>query len=88
MTALERLKHLPGWPARMTAPVAAAYMSVSQTTFLTRFGARGVKEGGNTFWAKAQLDQIVAEQFDLVVVPAVADTVEMAYDRWKASRKK
>lgn len=65
MTALDRIKHLPDWPARMTAPVAAAYMGVSASTFLTRFKAHGVREGANLLWARAQLDQIVAEQFGL-----------------------
>ena len=60
-----KLDLLPDWPARMTADVAALYMGVSRTTFLTRFGARGVKEGANVFWAKAQLDRIVADQFGL-----------------------
>jgi hypothetical protein len=53
MTMMDRLKDLPDWPARMTAPVAAPYMCVSQSTFLTRFGSAGVKEGGSTFWARA-----------------------------------
>lgn len=65
MNALTRLEKLPDWPARMTAPVAAAYMGVSEGTFLTRFGATGVKEGANKLWAKAQLDSFVAKQFSL-----------------------
>lgn len=65
MSALDRLKRLPDWPARMTAPVAAAYMGISASTFLTRFKAHGVREGANLLWARAQLDQIIAEQFGL-----------------------
>lgn len=65
MTAIERIAQLPDWPARMTAPVAAAYMGVSTTSFLTRFGDRGVKEGSNTLWARAQLDRFIANQFAL-----------------------
>lgn len=84
MTALDRLERLPDWPARMTAPIAAAYMGVSQSTFLVRFGAEGVKEGGNTFWARAQLDRIIANQFDLGIMAAAP--AESDYDRWKAGR--
>ena len=65
MTALSRIEKLPDWPARMTAPVAAAYMGISEGTFLARFGPYGLKEGANKLWAKAQLDQLVAKQFSL-----------------------
>lgn len=65
MSALERIHQMPDWPARMTADVACAYMCVSKTTFLTRFGRIGVKEGGNVFWSRAQLDRLVAKQFAL-----------------------
>lgn len=63
MSAMARLKELPDWPARMTAPVAASYMGVSHQTFLTRFKEHGRKEGANVFWARAQLDRIIAKQF-------------------------
>lgn len=49
----------------MTADVAAVYMSVSKSTFLTRFGDMGVKEGSNVFWARAQLDRHIAKQFSI-----------------------
>lgn len=65
MGALEKIERLPDWPARMTAPVAAAYMGISQSTFLARFKDRGVREGANLLWARAQLDRIVASQFSL-----------------------
>jgi hypothetical protein len=65
VTALSRLETLPDWPARMTAPVAAAYMGVSEGTFLARFGAYGKKEGANKLWARAQLDLLIAKQFAL-----------------------
>ena len=65
MTALEKIERLPGWPARMTAPVAAAYMGISTSTFLTRFGTVGVKEGANLLWARVQLDRLIAAQFSL-----------------------
>lgn len=67
MTALDRIRHLPDWPARMTAPVAAAYMGISASTFLTRFKGHGVREGANLLWARAQLDRIIEEQFGLAV---------------------
>ena len=89
MTAVERLKELPDWPARMTAPVAALYMGVSQSTFLARYGKSGVKDGGNTFWARAQLDRIIAAQFDLgtlgVAQPAPPQD---EYEAWKAGRRR
>lgn len=65
MNALARLEKLPDWPARMTAPVAAAYMGISEATFLARFGASGVKEGANKLWAKVQLDRHIAKQFSI-----------------------
>ncbi|WP_022687198.1 hypothetical protein [Sphingomonas phyllosphaerae] len=65
MSALDRIKQLPDWPARMTAPVAAAYMGISASTFLTRFRAQGVREGANLLWARVQLDRIIEEQFGL-----------------------
>jgi hypothetical protein len=88
MTMMDRLKDLPDWPARMTAPVAAAYMCVSQSTLLTRFGSVGVKEGGNTFWARVQLDNIIAQQFGLPLsgAPFREPTPEDEYAVWKASR--
>jgi hypothetical protein len=63
VSALARLEKLPDWPARMTADVAAIYMGIAKTTFLSRFGTTGVKEGSNTLWARMQLDRIIAKQF-------------------------
>lgn len=59
------LERLPDWPARMTADVACAYMGISKSTFLTRYGARGVKEGSNVLWARVQLDALIAKQFSI-----------------------
>lgn len=59
------LERLPDWPARMPADVACAYMGISKTTFLTRFGAHGVKEGSNLLWARTQLDALIAKQFSI-----------------------
>jgi hypothetical protein len=80
---LAHLEKLPDWPARMTADVAAFYMGISQTTFLTRYGSSGVKEGRNTLWARAQLDRMIATQFDLAPVAAPAN--DDPYDAWKRS---
>jgi hypothetical protein len=63
MSALAHLEKLPDWPARMTADVASIYMGVSKSTFTTRFGAFGVREGSNVLWARIQLDHIIAKQF-------------------------
>ena len=85
MRALDRLKDLPDWPARMTAPVAAAYMDVSPNTFTARYRDVGRQEGGKIFWARVQLDRIIAEQFDLGVEIRTPPAAPMsAYDRWKA----
>ena len=63
MSALARLEKLPDWPARMTADVAATYMGISKSTFMTRFSSTGVREGSNVLWARVQLDRIIAKQF-------------------------
>jgi len=87
MNALTRLEMCPDWPARMTAPVAALFMGVSETKFLEQYGEIGVRDGGNKFWAKVQLERIVAEQFDLGTVSHAAPvSAESEYDRWKAGR--
>jgi hypothetical protein len=59
------LERLPDWPARMPAEIAAAYMGISQTTFLKRFGQTGLREGSNVLWAKVQLDAMIAKQFSM-----------------------
>lgn len=78
------LDKMPDWPGRMTAPVAAAYMGISHTTFLDRFRGTGVKEGGNVFWARVQLDRMIAEQFGLEATLGDVDAGLSDYDRWKA----
>ena len=70
MSAVQRLSLMPTWPARMTADVAALYMGISKSTFLTRYGQLGRKEGANTLWARIQLDALIAKQFDLPQVSA------------------
>lgn len=80
---LARLERLPDWPARMTAEIAAAYMGVSKTTFLTRFGATGVKEGTNTLWAKVQLDGMIAKQFSIKQPRAGAQDRDTSWDNFR-----
>jgi hypothetical protein len=80
---LARLERLPDWPARMTAEIAAAYMGVSKTTFLTRFGATGVKEGTNVLWAKAQLDSMIAKQFSIKQPRAGAQDRDTSWDDFR-----
>ncbi|MBY9062329.1 hypothetical protein K7957_05215 [Sphingomonas yunnanensis] len=62
---MERLHAMPDWPIRMTSDVAALFMCVSESTFLTRYGKLSFKEGANTFWAKAALEREVARQAGL-----------------------
>ena len=59
------LERLPDWPARMTADVAAIYMGISKSTFLTRYADTGVREGSNVLWARVQLDGMIAKQFGM-----------------------
>lgn len=83
MNAISRLEKLPFWPARMTAPIAAAYMGISEATFLTRFGATGVKEGANRLWAKVQLDHFIAKQFDLPQLPGAKPEEADSWDDYR-----
>lgn len=81
------LDKMPDWPGRMTAPVAAAYMGVSHTTFLDRFRGTGVKEGGKVFWARALLDAMIAKQFGLeTAVPSRVTPALSDYDLWRAEQ--
>ncbi|WP_447724558.1 hypothetical protein [Sphingomonas koreensis] len=86
---MERLDKLPDWPARMTAPVAAAYMGVSPNTFTARYAEYSRKEGANVFWAKVQLDRLIAEQFEIELKPQLAGAgpIDTGYDEWKAGRR-
>jgi hypothetical protein len=85
MSALERIERLPDWPARMTAPVAAAYMGIGHATFLARYKDTGVREGANLLWARAQLDRLIQQQFGLeqTGTSAVAP-LDDSYAAWKA----
>lgn len=77
---LARLEQLPDWPARMTADVAASYMGISKSTFLTRFAATGVKEGSNLLWARVQLDRMIAKQFSIAQLVPAAGKVDDSWD--------
>lgn len=87
MGALERLDKLPDWPARMTAPVAAAYMGDSTNCFTLKYAAYGRREGGKVYWSRAQLDELIAKQFELTSSAPAAPAMDSAYDRWKAGRQ-
>ena len=79
MTALAKISCLPDWPARMTAPVAAAYMGISTSSFLTRYKDHGRKEGANVLWARVQLDRIIATQFSMAQ-PQSAGAEDTSWD--------
>lgn len=90
MSVMDHIKKLPDWPARMTGPVAAAYMGISLTTFLTRFADTGRKEGGSTLWARVQLDKVIAQQFDLTPDSGSEPATPLVdeYEAWKARKQK
>ncbi len=66
---MERVQIMPDWPARMTAELASAYMGISKSSFIARYQPIGVKEGANMLWARAQLDALIAKQFNLKQSP-------------------
>ena len=60
------LSRLPDWPARMKAPAAADYMGVSESAFHARVREgrypQPVRDGGNTLWRRASLDDWLARE--------------------------
>lgn len=66
---MERAAALPYWPARLSEDMAAAYLSISKTTFRERWQGgvypRPVREGGRLFWSLRQLQRFVDAQFGL-----------------------
>lgn len=54
-------------PRRMRAPTAAAYLDVSEQTFLDRVRAgtypAGVRDGGCRVWLRDDLDAMIERQF-------------------------
>jgi len=87
VTALARLEKLPDWPARMTAPVAAAYMGDSANCFTEKYAAYGRREGGKVYWSRAQLDILIAQQFELGTLTRATAPMDSDYDQWKAGRR-
>ncbi|WP_242095452.1 hypothetical protein [Sphingomonas sp. CROZ-RG-20F-R02-07] len=77
---LAHLERLPDWPARMTAEIAAAYMGISKTTFLTRYTESGVREGSNVLWARIQLDAMIAKQFSIAQPAKAAANEDDSWD--------
>lgn len=51
---------LAHWPRRMKAPLAAAYVDESETKFLSTVKVgrwpQGVRDGGNVYWYREDLD--------------------------------
>lgn len=62
----EHVKHLPDWPARMGAPLAAAYLGIGESTFQRGVSERrypaGRKDGGRVLWHRAELDEWLAAE--------------------------
>lgn len=77
---MERLQAMPDWPIRMTSDVACLFMCVSESTFLTRYGALSFKEGANTFWGKAVLEREVAKQAGIPQLVGAAGTGDDSWD--------
>tara|TARA_B100000678_G_C18206358_1_gene501537 strand:- start:1107 stop:1406 length:300 start_codon:yes stop_codon:yes gene_type:complete len=54
-------------PRRMRAPTAAAYLDVSESTFLDRVARGtyppGVRDGGVRVWLRDDLDEMIDRQF-------------------------
>jgi hypothetical protein len=60
---------LPNRPARLGEDDAAAFLSISKTTFRCRWQTgeypRPIREGGRLFWSRLQLERFVAAQFGI-----------------------
>lgn len=70
MSSAARLEKLPDWPARMTAASASRYLDMSEGSFLARYRTFGKKEGGNVYWSRRQLDELIDAQFGIKQSPA------------------
>lgn len=57
------------WPGRLSEDLAAAYLSISPSTFRIRVAngdyPQPVRDGARKFWARSQLDGLIAAQFGL-----------------------
>lgn len=64
-------------PRRMRAITAAAYLDVSEQTFLDRVKAgaypAGIKDGGVRVWLRDDLDALIDHQFGVVAGGAAND---------------
>ncbi len=64
-------------PRRMRAATAAAYMDVSEQTFLDRVKAgaypAGIRDGGVRVWLRDDLDALIDRQFGVVAGGAAND---------------
>jgi predicted DNA-binding transcriptional regulator AlpA len=73
----ERISNMPNWPARMDAPMAAAYLGIGTTRFDEGVKAKRypapVQEGRRKLWAKAQLDRFVESQFGIATASGEVD---------------
>lgn len=76
---------LPDWPRRMDADLAARYLSVSKTTFLSRVAKKAypapMREGKRVLWDRRLLDRFVDAQFG-ITGNAASDTWD---DIWAGS---
>ena len=58
------------WPIRMTADIAAAYMSCGRSTFLRRVETgqypQSVQDGGNRYWHRDILTKYADAQFGIL----------------------
>lgn len=82
---------LPGWPRRLKAPLAAAYLSLSESKFL-----HGVehgrypephRDGGNIFWDRMALDRYV-DSFTTPANDDGEDPLEAALDAEEEARRR
>jgi hypothetical protein len=71
------IRRLPTWPGRMGEDQAAAYLSVSKTTFRARVASaeypQPVREGSRNFWARTQLDRLIDQQFGFSITSNIED---------------
>lgn len=69
-------------PRRMRAPTAAAYLDVSEQTFLDRVRAgsypAGVRDGGCRVWLKDDLDRLIEAQFGVAANDSEIDASPFA----------
>lgn len=79
--AMARLSRCPAWPLRMTSPVAAMAMGMSETKFLRLYRHLAIEEEGNVYWSTRQLQDLVDAQFGLSPM-SPPDTAEPRDTSW------